>query len=80
MQAAGVKGWEPYSGVSSADAIRMIAAERDAARINHVVGALTIRILAGGDATSFDEMAERLYPGAGLRLPDDEPDASPDAG
>lgn len=32
MRAAGVKGWENGSGVSSADAVRMIAAERDQAR------------------------------------------------
>lgn len=31
MRDAGVQGWEMGSGVSSADAIRMIAAERDAA-------------------------------------------------
>jgi hypothetical protein len=32
MRAAGVPGWEPGSGVSSADAIRHLARERDEAR------------------------------------------------
>lgn len=70
MREAGVPDWELGKGVSSADAIRLLAQQRDEARRQHVRTHLWTWV--GPGKPTLREHAEHLYPGEGERLFPDE--------
>lgn len=69
---AGLQGWEVGQSLSSADAIRLLASQRDEARRAHV----RLHAAWHADPLPLEQYTERLYPGQGARLFPGEPLAS----